>query len=156
MDKKEIKVFNAYIEPEDEEYYKKANYRLNDLFKYHNQEIDSDGYVRPWKIYRWYLPALIPSENNIKTITKYCLDEKEIELLEMYKQTKKQLYDLLASINHREEEYKKALYRKLPYKYLFEGEYWECNLSPFGRCLYTLDSSGEPKCIFCGEPEERK
>ena len=39
---------------------------------------------------------------------------------------------------------------------LYEGEYWNCCLSPIGRCIYHMDNNGELSCIFCGEPEERK
>ena len=97
-----------------------------------------------------------PLDSDIKTITKYTLEDDEKAVLQMYKHTRKQLMDLVNSINRKEKRYKELIYKNFPYDYLFEGEYWDCNLSPFGRCLYTLDNSGEPKCIFCGEPEERK
>lgn len=154
MNQKEIRIFNAYVK--NEAYYKKAGFTSNDLFKYHNQEIESDGYVKPKKVYRGNLSPMKPLEEDIKTVIKYSLDESESVVLQMYKHTRKQIVDLLNSINRKEDRYKKMLYKKFPYDYLFEGEYWDCNLSPFGRCLYTLDESGEPKCIFCGEPEERK
>ena len=41
------------------------------------------------------------------------------------------------------------------YKDIYDGDRWDCNLSPLGYCLYS-DDEGEPTCIFCGEPEERK
>lgn len=156
MNKKEIKVFDAYVKIENEEYYKKLGFTSNDLFKYHNQEVESDGYVRPQKVYIGDLPVMKPLVEDIKTITKYILEDDEKAVLQMYKHTRKQIADLLNSIIRKEDRYRKILYKKFPYDYIFEGEYWDCHLSPFGRCLYTLDGSGEPTCIFCGEPEERK
>jgi len=54
------------------------------------------------------------------------------------------------------EKYKMSLFKK-HFKGIdvFEGEYWDCKLSPLGHCLYSYEYD-EPTCIFCGEPEERK
>lgn len=65
--------------------------------------------------------------------------------------------DLYNSCKRKYERYERLLINSLPVEVdLYNGEEWDCELSPIGRCIYKIDDCGELTCIFCGEPEERK
>lgn len=148
-----VKVFNAYSC--NEEYYKKE-YDVNDylIFEYHNQIIKKDGFVLSNKDWRGKLPKIKPLPEDIVEKTKYELDENERVTLSMLKDTEKQLKNLYDSAKRKREKYEGLLLKQLG-EDIFLGERWDCNLSPFGYCIYDYKYD-EPTCIFCGEPEERK
>lgn len=157
MNKKEVKVFDAYsVKDSDEKYYKELGIPSYALFDYHNQILRKDGTIKP--LYNSIAPNCIkPLEQNIVTKTKYELDDKEQVVLSMLKHSVKKAKDLYDSCERKYNKYEHLLISSLPIEdTLYDGEYWKCNLSPVGRCIYKIDSSGESVCVFCGEPEERK
>ena len=153
MNKKEVKVFNAYaVENEYDNILGKNNVHL---FEYHNRPINKDGFVEPSKEFKNKLPKLKPLDKHIVVKDKYVLDDSEKLALSILKHNSKSMYQLYDSAKRKERKYITSLYEQLNQN-LFEGEKWDCYLSPFGYCLYTFDEYDEPTCIFCGEPEERK
>lgn len=148
-----IKVFDAYIDDEDENYYKNLGISDFELFEYHNKRLDKNGLVAPSKIFKNTLLKIKPLDKNVREITKYELESDEKETLKMLKDTEKKAEKLLDSVKRKRRRYRDLLLSKLNYEgNLYEGEYWDCDLSPFGYCIYNEDCD----CIFCGEPEDRK
>lgn len=158
MLKQKVFVFDAYVEVKDEKYYNDLGLDDSDLFAYHNQLLDKDGYVKPDDFHN-HLKPMKPLMRNVVVKFKYELDKKE----KKYLRTLNNKIDLISKVlkNFKKEKhtFEQAVLQKIldesDYEYIYEGEDWECNLSPLGRCIYT-DQNGEPECIFCGEPEERK
>ena len=156
MKKIKIKIFDAYS-VEDEEYYKSLGINEDDLFEYHNQQINAKGLVNPKHHYKNRLKPIKPLQHDIKEYIKYELEEDEKETLQMLKNTMNQAEQLYDSWKRKYHKYETTLIEKLDIDVnIYEGDYWECKLSPVGRCLYTEDFYGESVCVFCGEPEERK
>lgn len=163
MNRKEVKVFNAYVEVKNEKYYRDLGLSSTDLFDYHNQIVRKDGTVKPNSDAKWKkLKPMKPLPEDIETKFKYELDSDEKMTLSMLKSSTKNAKDLYNSCKRKESKYYDMLEHKFLDNYgnefdqIFYGDKWDCHLSPFGYCLYHYDGGGEPTCIFCGEPEERK
>ena len=158
MNKKEVRVFDFYsVTSEDKKYY--YNLGLNDynIMKYNNSILKKNGTIKPIGSYRNNLKPIKPLDNNLTTKTKWELDPIEKEVLSMLKNSVKKSKDVYDSCERKYNKYLKLLISKLPTeKELYDGDSWDCNLSPIGKCVYKQDDSGEFVCIFCGEPEERK
>lgn len=157
MTQKEVKVFDLYsVTKEDEKYYEELGIPTYCLDEYHNQIVKKDGTVKP-KYSSKVLKNIKPLENNITTKVKWELDSTEGETLSMLKNSVKKSKDLYDSCKRKYERYERLLIGSLPVEEdLYDGEEWDCELSPVGRCIYKIEDCGEPTCIFCGEPEERK
>lgn len=37
-----------------------------------------------------------------------------------------------------------------------EDEFWDCEKSPIGHCVYSWCDSAQDDCLFCHQPSERK
>lgn len=158
MNRKEVKVFDAYdIDEKDKQYY--YDLGLNDyyLMEYHNCILRKNGTIKPTGSFTKHLKPIKPLDKNLVTKTKWELDSTKGETLSMLKNSVKKSKDLYDSCKRKYERYEHLLLGSLPIDdKIFEGERHKCNLSPIGRCIYKEDSSGEYECIFCGEPEERR
>ena len=154
--KVEVKVFNANVTNEEEKYYEGLGIQSYNLFEYHNQILRKDGTVKP-KYSSRALQPMKPLPQNIETKYKYELDEDEKMAVSMLKSSTRKAEELFDSCKRKEIKYEHMLINKIDFEGpTYDGEHWDCNLSPIGRCIYTTDSCGEYVCIFCGEPEERK
>lgn len=158
MEYKKVKVFDVYkMEPEDIEYYK-TNFNINDYdrFDFHNQIVKNN------KVYSKYSKnkSIIPLEQHLEEKTKYELSENERLVLKMFKDDVKKAKHFLDSAERKLSKYEHILVNSIEDLHdadLYQGDEWECELSPIGRCIYKLDEYGnEYECVFCGEPEERK
>ncbi len=156
MKKIKVKVFDAYSV--DDEYKDILGIDNGFIFEYHNQIVGKDGFVHPRKHWKDKLPAFKPLPEHLNLVVRYELDDEERQTLSMLKSTEDQLKKIYDSAKRKRLKYKKLLLNKVVRENddIFEGEQWECKLSPFGHCIYHYDEGGEISCIFCGEPEERK
>ena len=157
MNKKEVKVFDAYeVDYEDKKYYESLGIPSYSLFEYHNQIVRKNGTVKP-KYSSRVLKPIKPLDKNLVIKIKWELDPIEKETLSMLKSSVKKAKDLYDSCERKYNRYERLLISSLPIEEdLYDGDHWGCELSPIGRCVYKIDSSGESICVFCGEPEERK
>lgn len=158
MNKKEVKVFDAYdIDEKDKQYY--YDLGLNDyyLMEYHNCILRKNGTIKPTGSFTKHLKPIKPLDKNLVTKIKWELDSIEKETLSMLKSSVKKTKDLYDSCERKYNRYERLLIDSLPIEEdLYDGDEWDCELSPIGKCIYKIDSSGESVCVFCGEPEERK
>lgn len=158
MNKKEVKVFDAYsVEDEDEKYY--SNLGLDDygLMEYHNCILRKNGTIKPTGLFTRHFKPIKPLDKNLVTKIKWELDSVEKETLSMLESSVRKSKDLYNSCKRKYERYERLLIDSLPVEVdLYNGEEWDCELSPIGRCIYKIDNCGELTCIFCGEPEERR
>ena len=159
MNKIKVKVFDAYlVEDEDKKYYKDLGIDINGfgLFDYHNQIVNKKGILRPHTRFG-ILKPIKPLEKHLVEKDKYELDELERMALKMLKDNTKQAEDLYDSCKRKQDRFERMLIQSIDVtKDLYNGEKWDCSLSPLGYCVYEEDECGELTCIFCGEPEERK
>lgn len=158
MIRTETKVFDGYEADRHINYY--VNQGIKDflIFEYHNQPVGDDGLVKPKK--GWgSLKPIKPKEEDVIIKHKYKLDYTEksrLSTLDKQIERTERLVDKLKDKKHKlEEEILDIVLQDFNYESIYEGDYWDCHLSPVGHCIYT-DDFGEPECIFCGEPEERK
>lgn len=158
MNKKEVRVFDAYsVKDEDEKYYSNLGLDCYDILEYHNCILKKNGTVKPSGSLTKHLKPIKPLDKNLVIKTKWELDPIEKETLSMLKSSVKKSKDLYDSCKRKYERYERLLIGSLPVEEdLYDGEEWDCELSPIGRCIYKIEDCGEPTCIFCGEPEERK
>lgn len=158
MNKKEVKVFDAYsVKDEEEKYYSNLGLDNYYLMKYHNCVLRKNGTIKPTGLFTKHLKPIKPLDKNLVIKTKWELDPIEKETLSMLKSSVKKSKDLYDSCKRKYERYESLLIGSLPVEEdLYDGEEWDCELSPIGRCIYKIEDCGEPTCIFCGEPEERK
>lgn len=158
MNKKEVRVFDSYsVTSEDKKYY--YNLGLNDynIMEYNNSILKKNETIKPIGSYRNNLKPIKPLDKNLITKIKWELDPIEKETLSMLKSSVKKAKDLYDSCERKYNRYERLLIDSLPIEEdLYDGDEWDCELSPMGRCIYKIDSSGESVCVFCGEPEERK
>lgn len=157
MKKRKVKVFDAYsVElAEDEKYYESIG--VLDIFDYHNSIVNSKGMIKPNKNASWKkLKPIKPMDKHLVEKDKYELDDLEKMTLKMLKDNTKQAKDFYDSCKRKQRKFECMLVQELDInEEIYDGERWDCNLSPLGYCLYS-DEDGESTCIFCGEPEERK
>ena len=158
MNKKEVKVFDAYsVEDEEKKYYSNLGLDNYYLMKYHNCVLRKNGTIKPTSLFTKHLKPIKPLDKNLVTKIKWELDSVEKETLSMLKSSVKKSKDLYDSCKRKYERYERLLIGSLPIEEdLYNGEEWDCELSPIGRCIYKVEDCGESTCIFCGEPEERK
>lgn len=158
MNKKEVKVFDAYnINKEDMDYYIKLGLNHFNIIEYHNCILKKNGTIKPTSSFTKHLKPIKPLDKNLVTKIKWELDPLERETLSMLKSSVKKSKDLYDSCKRKYNRYESLLISSLPIEEdLYDGDDWHCELSPIGRCVYKIDSSGESVCVFCGEPEERK
>lgn len=158
MNKKEVKVFDAYsVEDEEKKYYSNLGLDNYYLMKYHNCVLRKNGTIKPTGLFTKHLKPIKPLDKNLVIKTKWELDPIEKETLSMLKSSVKKSKDLYDSCKRKYERYESLLIGSLPIEEdLYDGEEWDCELSPIGRCIYKVEDCGESTCIFCGEPEERK
>lgn len=161
MDIKKVKVFDAYeasFNNKSLDYYKSLGLSSSDLFDYHNQILGKNGLVKPCSRAKWRnLNPIKPLEEDLVEKDKYELDNLEKMTLKMLKDSTKQAKDLYDSCKRKQHKFEDMLIQNIDIdKDIYNGDKWDCNFSPLGYCLYSYDESGEPCCIFCGEPEERK
>ncbi len=158
MNKKEVRVFDSYsVTSEDKKYY--YNLGLNDynIMEYNNSILKKNGTIKPIGSFTKHLKPIKPLDKNLVTKIKWELDSIEKETLSMLKSSVKKAKDLYNSCERKYNRYERLLIDSLPIEEdLYDGDEWDCELSPIGRCIYKIDSSGESVCVFCGEPEERK
>lgn len=150
-----VKVFDAYKALEHLEYYKELGISDYNLFEYHNQIINKKGLIKPETGFFKKLQPIKPLDEDLIKKDKYELDNDEKMTLKMLKDSTKQAKDLYDSCKRKQHKYENILLNKID-KDFYDGDRWDCSLSPLGYCLYSEDECGEPRCIFCGEPEERK
>lgn len=157
MKKRKVKVFDAYsVElAEDEKYYESIG--VLDIFDYHNSIVNSKGMMKPNKNASWKkLKPIKPMDKHLVEKDKYELDDLEKMTLKMLKDNTKQAKDFYESCKRKQRKFECMLVQELDIdKGIYDGDRWDCDLSPLGYCLYS-DEDGEPTCVFCGEPEERK
>lgn len=158
MIKTETKVFNAYKADEHIKYYIEQGIKSHFIFEYHNQPLNENGLVNPqgtWKS----LKPIRPKDDDLDIKYKYELNYKEKTRLSVLdtkiQRTEKLIRKLKSEKSKLEKEILDEVLQDFDYESIYEGDYWDCHLSPVGYCIYTNDF-GEPECIFCGEPEERK
>ena len=158
MNKKEVKVFDAYsVEDEEKKYYSNLGLDNYYLMKYHNCVLRKNGTIKPTSLFTKHLKPIKPLDKNLVTKIKWELDSVEKETLSMLKSSVKKSKDLYDSCKRKYERYERLLIGSLPIEEdLYDSEEWDCELSPIGRCIYKVEDCGESTCIFCGEPEERK
>lgn len=156
MKQVKVKIFSSEnIDDDKSTYYQKLGIPSYSLYEYENQIVNKQGYVKP-KYSKQALKLIKPLQEDIKEVTKYELDEDEKIFYSMLKNNIKQLEKILDSNKRKLDLFERSLLSKINKdSLLYEGEHWDCNLSPFGKCVYEFDGC-EYKCIFCGEPEERK
>lgn len=159
MNKIKVKVFDAYeVEDKDKKYYEDLGINTNgfDLFDYHNQIVNKNGFINLHTKYGKLKP-IKPLEKHLVEKDKYELDELEKITMKMLKDNTKQAKDFYDSCKRKQNKFESLLIQSLDIdKDLYGGDRWDCNLSPLGYCIYEEDECGESVCIFCGEPEERK
>lgn len=158
MEKIEIKVFDAYKASEHLKDYEKEGFKGYLIFEYHNQPVNEGGYVEPPKIWKSLKPLKVfPEDVIIKYRYKLNYNEEmRMSTLDKQIEKAKNLVDKLEKKKRNfENEILDDVIEDFDYESIYEGDYWDCHLSPVGHCIYT-DDFGEPECIFCGEPEERK
>lgn len=155
MKKIKIKVFDAN-NVSNKEYYKQLGLNIYDLEKYHNQILNNKGMIKPKKNNLGITKLIKPLDEDLEERFKYELDKDEKLALSIMKNNLDQAEKLYDSAKRKYHKYLNTLIEKLDIEEVYDGEDWNCSLSPFGKCLYHQDSSGEYLCIFCGEPEERK
>ena len=157
MKKTELKVFNAYEADKNIRYYEKF-INFDYIFHYHNQPLDKDGFVHPDCTWGSLIP-IKPKENDLEIRYRYKLEQEEKEKLSALDKQILETQDTIDRLKRKKEELEDEILQEVikdfDYESIYEGDYWECHLSPVGHCIYT-DDFGEPECIFCGEPEERK
>lgn len=156
MNKIKVKVFDAYeVSNEDESYYTCMG--VSDIFDYHNSIVNGKGMIKPNRDVSWKkLKPIKPMEKHLVEKDKYELDEIEKMTLKMLKDNTKQARNFYDSCKRKQHKFESMLIQSIDTdKDIYDGDRWDCNLSPLGYCLYS-DDEGEPTCIFCGEPEERK
>ena len=157
MKKTELKVFNAYEADKNIRYYEKF-INFDYIFHYHNQPLDKDGFVHPDCTWGNLIP-IKPKENDLEIKYRYKLEQEEKEKLSALDKQILETQDTIDRLKRKKEELEDEILQEVikdfDYESIYEGDYWECHLSPVGHCIYT-DDFGEPECIFCGEPEERK
>lgn len=158
MDIKEVKVFDSYsVTNEDKKYYYDLGLSDYEIMEYNNSILKKNGTIKPIYSYRNTFKSIKPLDNNLTTKTKWELDSVEKEILSMLKSSVKKSKDVYDSCERKYNRYIRLLLNQLPIKdELYDGNFWKCDLSPIGRCVYKQDNSGEFVCVFCGEPEERK
>lgn len=151
MKTRKVKVFDAYsVSNSDEKFY----YANVDIFDYHNQIVDKHGMVKSNSQSK--LKPIKPLPENLVEKDKYELDDVEKMTLKMLKDNTKQARNFYDSCKRKQHKFESMLIQSIDIdKDIYDGDRWDCNLSPLGYCLYS-DDEGEPTCIFCGEPEERK
>lgn len=158
MNKKEVKIFDSYsVTSEDKKYY--YNLGLNDynIMEYNNSILKKNGTIKPTGLFTRHFKPIKPLDKNLVTKIKWELDSVEKETLSMLESSVKKSKDLYNSCKRKYERYERLLIDSLPVEAdLYNGEEWDCELSPIGRCIYKIDDCGELTCIFCGEPEERR
>lgn len=156
MNKIKVKVFDAYeVLGKDEKYY--TSMGVLDVFDYHNSIVNSKGMLKPNKDSSWKkLKPIKPMEKHLVEKYKYELDDMEKMVLKMLKDNTRQAKKFYDSCERKQSRFEHMLIQNIDIdKNIYDGDRWDCNLSPLGYCLYS-DDEGEPTCIFCGEPEERK
>lgn len=159
MDIKKVKVFDAYeAHHKHFDYYKSLGLTDFSIFDYHNQIVNKNGMIKLRPEAKWRkLNPIKPLEEDLVEKDKYELDELEKMTLKMLKDNVKQAKDFYDSCKRKQSRFESMLIQRINTdKEIYDGDRWDCNLSPLGYCLYSYDESGEPCCIFCGEPEERK
>lgn len=156
MIKKQVNVFDFYlVKDEDKEYYEQFC-DFDNLELYHNKVVNDKGIIK----LKGY-PDVTPKLGHCTFTNKFELDKDEKDTLQMFNSTVKQAKDLYDSAKRKKDRYVGMLLRKackeleVDSNEVFFGDDWNCNFSPLGHCIYKYDC-GEPTCIFCGEPEERK
>ena len=158
MNKIKVKVFDAYeVEDKDKKYYEDLGINTNgfDLFDYHNQIVNKNGFINPHTKYGKLKP-IKPLEKHLVEKDKYELNDLEKMTFKMLKDNTRQAKDFYDSCKRKQNKFESLLIQSLDIdKDLYDGDRWDCNLSPLGYCLYEYDE-GEYCCVFCGEPEERK
>lgn len=159
MNKIKTRIFNAYDADRHIDYYVKQGIKSHFIFEYHNQPVDSDGLVQPKKIWSKSLNPIKPKDVDLEIKYNYklsCEEEIRLSILNSQIDKAKKLVNKLESKKSKlENEILDEVIKDFDYESIYEGDYWDCHLSPLGHCIYT-DDFGEPECIFCGEPEERK
>lgn len=156
MNKIKVKVFDAYeVSDEDEKNYTYMG--VLDIFDYHNSIVNSKGMI---KLNRGSslskLKSIKPMEKHLVEKYKYELDDIESMTLKMLKDSTRQAENFYDGCKRKQHKFEQMLIQNIDKdKNIYDGERWDCNLSPLGYCLYSYEG-GEPTCIFCGEPEERK
>lgn len=157
MIKIETKVFNAYEADKNIRYYEKFM-NFDYIFEYHNQPVQEDGLVYPVKGWKSLKP-IKPKENDLEIKYKYKLSYEEKARLSTLDRQIIKAENLIEKLKYKksklEQEILDVVLQDFDYESIYEGDCWDCHLSPVGHCIYT-DDFGEPQCIFCGEPEERK
>lgn len=162
MESKKVKVFNAYkSDDEDMKYYEDLGLNEFDYWNSHMKIINKNGLIKLPKNRLSEIDKFEPLEKNIEEVTKYEMDKLEEATLQMFKSSEEQARDLLDSAKRKRMRCEKLIIEKccealgIDVCNVYDGEHWDCNLSPMGHCIYRCDN-GEPECIFCGQPEERK
>ena len=158
MNKKEVKVFDAYrIDGEDKKYYLDLGLDDYHLMEYHNCILKNNGTIKPSGPFTKHFKPIKPLDKNLIIKSKWELDSIEKETLSMLNNSVKKSKNLYDSCKRKYDRYESLLINSLPMEEtLYNGEGWYCELSPIKRCVYKIDSCGESVCAFCGEPEERK
>lgn len=157
MNLKEIKIFDAYsVTDKDRNYYYDLGLSDSNIFEYHNAILRKNGTIKPNNSCNNYLKAIKPLDDNIKITTKWELDEVEKELLAMLKNSAKKAKDVYDSCERKYNRYQRILFNSLALDTeLYEGKFRNCNLSPFGKCVYKRNQYNEFICVFCGLLEEK-
>lgn len=159
MIKTRTKVFDAYNASEHIKYYTEQGVKDYFIFEYHNQPLDKNGLVSPKGVWKSLKP-IKPNAKDLVTKYKYELTYSEkarLSVLNTQIERVEKLTDKLENKRNKlEQDILDEILQDTDYDSIFEGDYWECELSPLGRCIYTNDECGESVCIFCGESEERK
>lgn len=92
MNKKEVKVFDAYsVKDEDEKYYSNLGLDSYDILEYHNCILKKNGTVKPSGSLTEHLKPIKPLDKNLVIKTKWELDPIEKETLSMLKSSVKNL-----------------------------------------------------------------
>lgn len=158
MKNRKVKVFNAYnVESEDIEYYK-INFGVNyyNIFDFHNQIVKNNKVCSKYNKNK----IIIPLEQHLEEKIKYELSENERSIFKIFKDDVSKAKHFLDNAEKKLSEYEHILINSIEDLHdidLYQGDEWECELSPIGRCIYRLDKYGNKyECVFCGEPEERK
>lgn len=156
MNKVKVKVFDINSCSDEDFKYYEEKFDIDEylLYEFDSGIVRKNGTVLANKAWRKELNPIKPLEKHIKEKIKYELDESEKMALSMLKNTERQLADLQDSAKRKRERYEQLLLNKIS-DTAVKGEYWDCELSPFGHCIYEYDANGLT-CIFCGQPEERK
>lgn len=149
MKKIRVKVFDAYAEHSDDEFFDSLNLGWRDKFDFHMHLIDNDGYVWDDDV------GFKAPKEYITEEYKYELEPEEKSNLHILDENVKLFAEKLERAEQDYHNYMTDLLSKLDIPDdVFLSE-WDCPLSPIGQCLCHWDGS-DNTCVFCGEPDERK